>query len=125
MQEKVSDNMMNSVTGVIDNHIEQVTDNADLLHIHENKCFIFDVDGTLADCTHRLKYLNTTPKDWKSFIDGAVNDRPFKDIIWLLNLFHEFGHAILIVTGRGEESREVTNTWLDETAGLKGKYHKI
>jgi hypothetical protein len=35
---------------------------------------IFDVDGTLLDITHRLRFVKQTPKDWKSFRDPELKD---------------------------------------------------
>ena len=34
-----------------------------------NRLFIFDIDGTLLDISHRLKHIKKTPKDWKAFRD--------------------------------------------------------
>lgn len=32
-----------------------------------SKAIIVDLDGTLANCEHRRHFLETKPKDWKSF----------------------------------------------------------
>lgn len=115
-------NFLTSVSGVTDNHSDDVMKNANETSSQESKVFIFDIDGTLANCNHRLRYLKVEPKNWKSFIDDAIYDTPHLDIVWLAKTFYALGHTILIVTGRGEESRTVTEIWLDKVAGLKGLY---
>ena len=34
---------------------------------------IFDIDGTLLDISHRLKFIQQKPKDWKAFRTIKVN----------------------------------------------------
>jgi FMN phosphatase YigB (HAD superfamily) len=29
--------------------------------------YIFDIDGTLADISHRLHFIQQEPKDWRGF----------------------------------------------------------
>lgn len=64
---------------------------------------IFDIDGTLAVMGDRSPY------------DGAAvwKDTPNHDVATALNLHREAQHTIYIVSGRDEEYREVTETWLD------------
>jgi hypothetical protein len=31
---------------------------------------LVDIDGTLADCTHRLHHIQKQPKDWDAFFAG-------------------------------------------------------
>jgi osmotically-inducible protein OsmY len=53
--------------------------------------------------------------------DDGVNE----DIVWMLKTFHDAGCTILIASGRGEEQREVTETWLQNVAGVGDLYSKL
>lgn len=79
----------------------------------EKKVTVFDLDGTLADITERRKFLEQTPKDWKSFNSNIINDPPNKDIVWLLKTFHAAGNIVVISSGRTDELQEETLKWLD------------
>ncbi len=74
---------------------------------------VLDIDGVLADVTHRLPYLTRRPKDWDSFFAAASADP-------LLTAGAELArrvattHRIVYLTGRPERIREVTAHWLRE-----------
>lgn len=72
---------------------------------------ICDIDGTIADLTHRLDFVNGEQKDWDSFFTHMVNDAPRKEIIDEVN---ELGkhYDVILVTGRPEKYRWVTRDWL-------------
>lgn len=74
---------------------------------------IFDIDGTLSDATHRHHHLKTTPKNWEAFNKAMHLDTPHKDVVALAQALHHAGHRVLLVTGRDEEFRMVTETWLN------------
>lgn len=82
------------------------------------KYVIWDLDGTLADGRHRLHLLPTKDYDktesWTEFNLAAVDDLPFRDNIELCNSLWEAGYHIVILTGRSDIAREVTEYWLDE-----------
>mgnify|MGYP001116715663 CR=1 FL=1 len=85
--------------------------------------FVFDIDGTLADCNHRLHYIKSTPKNWKEFFSNNKNDQPILPMIDLLmqlenNNRSEFEpNQIALATGRPERLRKDTIEWLFEHAG--------
>lgn len=76
-------------------------------------CYLFDLDGTIADLSHRLPHIQKDPKDWDAFYAACGNDPPIPHII---NLVHELAHhrAIVLVSGRSDRVRELTETWLKE-----------
>lgn len=86
--------------------------------------FIFDVDGTLADITHRLhfidatatKYVPTTDftKDWKGFFAAAVDDKPVLEVITVERALYNQGHTIAISTGRPNDHAADTVRWLQK-----------
>jgi hypothetical protein len=74
-------------------------------------CYLFDIDGTIADCSHRLRYISDTPKDWRSFFAACRNDAPIPHIIDLA-LKLRATTAIVFVSGRSDECRVATEEWL-------------
>jgi predicted kinase len=84
------------------------------------RAVIFDVDGTLADVTHRVHHLDGE-KDWKAFHDAMGEDEPVAAIAELARLLYkaaEAGHgidAVIIVTARHDDPvyRQLTIDWLD------------
>lgn len=97
--------------------------------------FIFDIDGTLADCSQRLKYilppedvkaiitddgakLDWDGPDWETFHKECVNDSIIPNVVNLLNTLKNTGYKIILVTGRPESSRDLTIKWLKDKAYL-------
>lgn len=76
----------------------------------KNKAVIFDIDGTISDSAHRVKY--AAEKDWKTFFKLMPLDNPKLEIVEILVMYHASDYDILLVTGRGEEHREATVAWL-------------
>jgi len=79
---------------------------------------VFDLDGTLADLSHRLHYIRSMPKDWDSFFEHCINDSPIHEIIDLNNMFYEKYNWIEVWSGRSDVTRDVTIKWL-EINGVK------
>ena len=76
------------------------------------KCYIFDIDGTIADCSHRLHYIHPRPaKDWRAFFAACADDKPIEHMIVLMRalMLH---WRVLLVSGRSDECREATKDWL-------------
>jgi len=88
-------------------------------------CSIFDIDGTIASIDHRRHFVASKPKNWMAFRRGMANDLPNLDIIWLLKTMKAAGCTILIASGRGEEDRMVTETWLRDVAGVGDLYERL
>jgi|TARA_Y100000310_G_C20586328_1_gene765584 FMN phosphatase YigB (HAD superfamily) len=75
---------------------------------------IFDIDGTLADISQRLPFIQQTPKDWDSFKAAAVDDAPIPEIIWLARVVAAGAESVIYMSGRNESSREITWNWLKQ-----------
>jgi hypothetical protein len=43
-------------------------------------CYLFDFDGTLADCTHRLHHIKGSRKNWRAFFAACSKDGPIPHI---------------------------------------------
>lgn len=73
------------------------------------RAYIFDIDGTLMDTTHRQHLIDgtTTPKDWPAFFAACDQDPPIPHMIDLLHALAA-ENDILFVTGRTEDVREKT-----------------
>lgn len=75
------------------------------------RCYIFDIDGTLADCSHRLHHIQKTPKDWDGFFGDCHLDAPHPHIIGLAKDLHARS-IVVFVSGRSDQCREQTENWL-------------
>jgi hypothetical protein len=75
---------------------------------------ICDIDGTIADITHRLHFIEGETKDWDGFFKACVNDAPYVDIIEILNGLHQDSADIIYITGRSDIVRWETGFWLDK-----------
>lgn len=77
----------------------------------KQQAIIFDIDGTLADCSHRRYYIEKPNNDWGAFYAGMAKDTP----TYLATLLSTgvFNFALpIFVTGRPEEYRYTTEQWL-------------
>lgn len=104
-----------------------------------DKIVIFDVDGTIADCSDRKQYLNLCKscgeteefhrepaentceefvpgkKDHKIFYQKISEDKPIWPVIRWLQSCHAAGYVVLIVSGRPTDvAGDGTVTWLDQ-----------
>jgi uncharacterized HAD superfamily protein len=78
----------------------------------ERKDVIVDIDGTLADVSHRLHHIRGKRKKWKKFFELMSEDKPVQEIIdRVIELAQN--HNIYVVTGRPDNYREVTEAWLE------------
>ena len=80
---------------------------------------VFDIDGVVADNTHRLHHIKQKPKNWKRFNELLPDDtliKPTKTIYDALSASPY--NTIVFVTGRSEDERKDTETWL----GTNGFY---
>ena len=91
--------------------------------------YIFDIDGTLADATHRLPLIRDSAffvakrpqlipgPDWETFMsqDMVNKDTAISHTWTLLEMLHVKGHRIIFITGRNESTRTDTLQWLLDT----------
>jgi phosphoglycolate phosphatase-like HAD superfamily hydrolase len=73
---------------------------------------VFDIDGVLADATHRQHLVQQRPKDWAGFF-AAVGDDPVIDAGRKRLLTEAVDHEIVLVSGRPEHTRADTVAWLE------------
>lgn len=76
------------------------------------KIVILDLDGTVADCSHRLHFIEGQNRDYQAFYDGIVDDTPIQHIIDLVRaLAQSQEYIILAVTGRPDTHKRETIVW--------------
>ena len=79
------------------------------------KTYIIDIDGTVADCSHRLHLIQTNKPDWDAFHNLCPKDKPILpviDVIRAIQNRYSDTRKFLYITGRMERNREMTMDWL-------------
>jgi uncharacterized HAD superfamily protein len=76
---------------------------------------ICDIDGTLADCTHRRHFVERPngEKDFKSFLDPklVIKDRVIEPVKRMVQALHR-DYPVIYVSGRAAHDYDVTLRWL-------------
>jgi phosphoglycolate phosphatase-like HAD superfamily hydrolase len=83
------------------------------------KCFVFDIDGTLADITPRLHFIKADMKDWKEFKARAAEDAVHWEVVTVLRAISTVGWPVLLCTGRTEDERAATEGWLADKISVQ------
>ena len=88
------------------------------------KYIVFDIDGVLADCSHRLKYIQGKNKDYEKFYsdEEIMKDkiieagRKIVDLYTMEDFYRptEFYGKIILLTGRSEICEETTRIWVSK-----------
>lgn len=98
---------------------------------------ICDIDGTVADLTHRLHHIrddaalakfgvldSSWKKNWPAFFGGVANDGVHEDVRQMLEaLMAQPGMYIHYVSGRPEKTRSDTAAWLCKHGFPYGPLH--
>lgn len=81
---------------------------------HPDKGIVLcDLDGTLCDLSHRLKYAKDGPdKSWAKFFEGIPGDKLRGDTLKILTDARSRGHKVFFVSARPDTYRDVTIEWL-------------
>ena len=79
------------------------------------RCIIVDIDGTLADATHRLKHVTAGNRDWPAFFAAMCDDPPVEEIVRLVRILSR-EESIVLCSGRPDDYRAVTEAWLAENS---------
>jgi predicted kinase len=78
------------------------------------KAVIFDIDGTLADTAHRLHHIKAKPPNWDAFFEECASDPLIEPIRELARVVAAQSYKIILVSGRTDKVRGLTETWLAE-----------
>ena len=79
--------------------------------------YVFDLDGCLCDCSHRLHHIKKNPKDWKAFFAEAMHDLPIEPVCALARDLDRVG-TIIFASGRSDECREASRYWIEAHIGI-------
>jgi phosphoglycolate phosphatase-like HAD superfamily hydrolase len=74
---------------------------------------VFDLDGTLADVSHRLHHINGEVQNFTAFEDMCGEDQPIMEMMLVFRALLLDGHHIEIWSGRKERNRRQTEVWLN------------
>lgn len=90
------------------------------------KYIVFDIDGVLSDCSHRLHYIQGDTKDYEKFYsdEEVLKDTPIPN---LRNILFEIQEArdmgsdtdIKFITARNIKCITATTKWLERNFGIE------
>jgi uncharacterized HAD superfamily protein len=75
------------------------------------KCFLIDIDGTIADGGHRLHYISKEPKQWDAYFMACGGDAPIQHMHKVVESL-SLKARIVYVSGRSDLVRKQTLQWL-------------
>jgi len=73
---------------------------------------VFDLDGTLADITHRIHHVRDGNRNWDQFFVECVDDRIVWEVVETLWAHEYLGHSVEIWSGRSAVVEQETSDWL-------------
>lgn len=74
-------------------------------------CFIFDMDGTLADDGHRHEHMRNG--DWDTYFSLCGEDPVIEHVAAIARALHAAGFTLIAITGRSDSVRAETVSWLE------------
>lgn len=85
-----------------------------------NPLFIFDLDGTLANCEHRRPFLKikTDKRRWERFYTSCRDDLPIKAVVDTYNLLPSSVDR-WVFSGREESQRLATMDWFRQVGMIR------
>ncbi len=78
---------------------------------------IFDIDGTLADVSHRRHHVTGGKKEWDQFFDKMVDDPPHANVCLLAEMVASslaVNVTVFFFSGRPDSHRKQTEEWLEK-----------
>ena len=82
---------------------------------------VCDLDGTLANCEHRVHHVQNKPKNWDAFYAGVREDGINVPVLFVLDAFlnrEPIPFELIFCSGRPERCRADTEWWLDEVCHI-------
>ena len=78
---------------------------------------LMDIDGVLADCSHRLHYLKDKEYDKFYSEDEMLCDKPIPEGLGLLEILRSDPFCmVVLLTGRPYRTEKYTREWLEENS---------
>ncbi len=89
----------------------------------KNKIIIVDLDGTVADLTHRLQFIKKEKKDWDAFYHFCDKDKPIRNVIEVIErLANSEGYKVCFITGRSNSVMLKSAQWIHDNIKINGKF---
>lgn len=80
-----------------------------------DNAILVDLDGTLTNVEHRVHHVQDRANpDWKSFNEKMVHDTLNDWCHCLIESMQSNGDKVIFITGRRENYRQHTETWLEK-----------
>lgn len=77
--------------------------------------YVFDIDGTIATVGPRIECITRDKPDWEEFFSRCGEDTPNEPVFDLCRVLLGIGeHRVILLTGRTENVRQVTEDWLEK-----------
>lgn len=86
------------------------------------RAVIFDLDGTVSDCSPRNHLVDGPEKDWEAFADLCTEDKPIDWAVEMIRVLASSGYTILFVTARTSRVRDQTELWISRHIGAGISY---
>jgi len=88
---------------------------------------ICDLDGTLADCQHRRYLVEGKKKNFEQFYDACHADTVIRPVLAVVIQFTDCDYPVelVIVTGRPERTRAMTEAWLKQHCDLRPEEYRM
>jgi hypothetical protein len=71
---------------------------------------LVDLDHTISNAFWRDSMIGTVP--WDQYHEESKHDKPFKNVVHLINTLWIAGYKIIGLTGRNDKFRQLTTQWL-------------
>lgn len=76
------------------------------------QAIIFDLDGTLCDCEHRVHFMRERPKRREEFHSACVFDKVVPACKALIDMAEEKGIKVILLSARPARFKPLTEEWL-------------
>jgi hypothetical protein len=89
--------------------------------------YIFDLDNTLRDCTHRMHHISDpdpAKRNWKLFFADQVRDPVIRHTMDELLAANRRGHAVEIWSASCVTFRNYTEVWLEFNGLVRGMNYR-
>ena len=82
----------------------------------KERAIIVDLDGTLADCDHRVHLVENKKREdvnWPEFYQGMDQDKLNSWCLEIMEAMGDKGVKSIIITGRPSNYKDLTVSWLE------------
>jgi predicted secreted acid phosphatase len=88
------------------------------------QAILMDIDGTIANVSHRRQYVATKPRNWSAWNAGIINDKPIPQVLEVFNALKD-RFPIFFVSGRSDDYRDVTIQWFEKYGIYEHDYNGL